>query len=195
MTRAASAPEPAQRLFFALWPDEEARAALGAATARAVRRCGGRAVPATNLHVTLAFIGPVATRRIAELRSIARGHAMAFAQEAPLSLTFERLAYWGRPQILCALAAEPPPAAPALAAALKDTAAAAGFAPDLKPFQAHVTVARKVLHAPAVPITRPVVWRFDGFALVDSRTEPGGPVYSVIDAYPLVKAEKLREQP
>jgi len=193
LTLASPVSEPSQRLFFALWPDEDARRALVAATARAVRRCGGRAVPAANLHVTLAFIGSVAARRVAELRSIARQQAKAFVQEAPLSLTFEGLAHWTRPQILCALAAAAPPAAPALAAALKDAVAAAGFAPDLKPFQAHVTVARKVVHAPTVPVARPVVWCFDGFTLVDSRTEPRGPVYSVIESYPLVKAEKARE--
>ena len=193
MTVTFAGPEPAQRLFFALWPGGEARAALAAATARAVRRCGGRPVPATNLHVTLAFLGSVPARRIPELQRIAREQAAAFTQEAPLSLTFERVAHWSRPQILCGLAAETPPAAAALAAALKDTAAAAGFLPDLKPFQAHVTIARKVLHAPTVPIARPVVWRFEDFALVDSRTETRGPVYSVIESYSLVRTLKAHE--
>lgn len=193
MKRAGAALEPAQRLFFALWPDAEARAALTAAIARAVSRCGGRPVAEANLHVTLAFLGSVPVRRVPELQRMARDQAAAFAQEAPLSLTFERLAHWGRQQILCALSAEAPPTAPALAAALKDAAAAGGFVPDLKPFQPHVTIARKVLHAPAVPIARPVVWRFEDFALIDSRTEPGGPVYSVIESYSLVKTEKARE--
>jgi len=190
---AAAGREPAQRLFFALWPDAEARTAFTTVTARAVSRCGGRPVAEANLHVTLAFLGSVPVRRIPELQRIAREQAAAFASEALLALTFERLAHWSRQQILCALAAEAPPAAPALAAALKDTTAAAGFVPDLKPFQAHVTIARKVLHAPAAPIARPVVWRFENFALVDSRTEPGGPVYSVIESYSLVKTEKARE--
>jgi RNA 2',3'-cyclic 3'-phosphodiesterase len=193
LTAASPAPEPTQRLFFALWPDGEARAALTAATARAVRRSGGRPVPEANLHVTLAFLGSVPTRRIPELQRIARERAAARIQETPLSLTFERLAHWSRAQILCALAAEAPPAVPALSALLKDTAAAAGFVPDLKPFQAHVTIARKVLHAPAEPIAHPVVWRFEDFALVDSRTEPGGPVYSVIESYSLVKRRKARK--
>jgi RNA 2',3'-cyclic 3'-phosphodiesterase len=117
----------------------------------------------------------------------------ACARQAPLSLRFETLAHWVRPQILCALAAEEPSAAQALAAALKDAAAAAGFTPDLKPFHAHVTVARKVVHAPGKPALRAVVWCFDTFALVDSRTESCGPVYSVIESYPLVERQKLHE--
>jgi RNA 2',3'-cyclic 3'-phosphodiesterase len=181
------------RLFFALWPDEPQREALAQAAAKAVRSCGGRAVPAANLHITLAFIGSVPRPRVTELGAIARQVAARCAQEGPLTLHFERLAHWTRPQILCALASEASAGAHALALALKDATAAAGFAPDLKPFQAHVTVARKVLHAPRRPALRALAWCFDAFALVDSRTESGGPVYSVIESYPLAKAQKARE--
>jgi 2'-5' RNA ligase len=41
----------------------------------------------------------------------------------------------------------------------------------------------------ALPRLRPVVWRFDAFALIDSRTEPSGPAYSVIDSYPLIRMD------
>jgi hypothetical protein len=30
------------------------------------------------------------------------------------------------------------------------------------------------------------VWPFDSYALIDSRTESSGPVYSVVDSFPLV---------
>ena len=155
--------------------------------------CGGRPVPAANLHVTLAFLGSVPRRRVEELRAIAQRAAQAFSQDAPLVLRFSALAHWARQQILCALGAEEPPLAQALAGALKDAAAAAGFAPDLKPFHAHVTVARKVAHAPPRRVLRPLPWRCDSFALIDSRTEAGGPVYSVIESYLLVKAEKAHQ--
>jgi 2'-5' RNA ligase len=49
------------------------------------------------------------------------------------------------------------------------------------------------MHAPPWPVLREVVWRFDAFALVDSRTEPAGPVYSVIESYPLADTEKAHE--
>ena len=192
MTPEGRAPAATQRLFFALWPDEAARLALEAATDRAVRRCGGRPVPAANLHVTLMFLGSVASERLSEVQSLARAVAAACVQEQPLALTFDRLVHWSVPHILCALA-QAPDAAGRLAAALKDVAAAAGFTPDLKPFRAHVTVARKVLHAAHLPALRPVAWHFADFALIDSRTEPSGPVYSVMESYPLVKSEKARE--
>jgi 2'-5' RNA ligase len=189
--RAASA--PARRLFFALWPDEDARSALGAATAKAVRRSGGRPVPVGTLHVTLAFLGSVSTARLPELHRIACEQATAFTQDAPLSLTFERLGYFRRAHLLCVLGGEESRSAVALAAALKDATAAAGFTPDLKPFQAHVTLARKVADAANLPAVRPVLWRFAEFVLVDSRTDPSGPVYSVIESYSLVKTQKARE--
>jgi 2'-5' RNA ligase len=199
--------EPTRRLFFALWPDAEQRGALAHATRKSVRSCGGRPVPVQSLHVTLAFLGSVPEGRVPELDRIARRVADAFPAAAqPLLLTFDRLVHWARPQILCALGTEEPGAvqtpgeprdgdaasAPALSATLKNETAAAGFSPDLKPFRAHVTVARKVAHAPSVLALQPVLWRFHAFALIESRTDPAGPVYSVIESYLLVKAEKAR---
>jgi RNA 2',3'-cyclic 3'-phosphodiesterase len=189
----APAPEPTQRLFFALWPDEAQRQALWQATAKAVSKCGGRPVAAANLHVTLVFLGSVPQRRLPQLQAIAQRAARARAQDVPLSLRLDALAHWPRQQILCALAADEPPLAQALAAALKDAAAAAGFSPDLKPFHAHVTLARKVARAALRPALRALLWRFDSFALIDSRTETDGAVYSVIESYALVNTQKAHE--
>ena len=185
--------EPTQRLFFALWPEEEPRQALARAIAKAARSTGGRAVATANLHVTLAFLGSVPQRRVSEVKRLAERAAADCVLEAPLSLRFETLAYWPRQQLLCALASEEAPTATALAEALKDAAAAAGFTPDLKPFRAHVTVARKVTHTPRRSVLRAIVWHFDAFALVDSRTDPEGPIYSVVESYPLVKTAKPHE--
>jgi RNA 2',3'-cyclic 3'-phosphodiesterase len=189
----AETSEPTQRLFFALWPEQGARQALARASAEAARSSGGRAVRAENLHVTLAFLGSVPRRRVPEVKAIAERAAENCTQEEPLELRFEALGYWARQQILCAEVAGETPAATALSAALKNGAAAAGFTPDLKPFRAHVTVARKVMHAPRERALRALVWRFEDFALIDSRTEAAGPVYSVIDSYSLVKREKAHE--
>jgi RNA 2',3'-cyclic 3'-phosphodiesterase len=190
-----------RRLFFALWPDAAQRTALVHAIHKGVRSCGGRPVPEHNLHATLAFLGSVPEVRIAELDGIAREHAREFRGTGPLQLTFDRLEHWARPQILVALgpedhgvaAAPRAGAAGALAATLKDATAVAGFSPDLKLFHAHVTVARKVRHAPPPEVTRVVHWEFSAFALVESRTLSQGPLYSVVASYPLVNAEKARE--
>ena len=192
MTRDPAA--PARRLFFALWPDETQRRELEHAVAKAVRHSGGRPVPMPNLHVTLAVLGSVAVAHIPDLQRIAREQAARLAPDAPAILTFGRLAHWKEAQILCALAVEQSPTARELAVALQEAAAALGLTPDRKPFRSHVTLARKVARPGALPELRPVVWRFEAFALIDSRTEPSGPVYSVIDSYPLFRTDKARDQ-
>jgi 2'-5' RNA ligase len=194
LTLGAVAAERSQRLFFAFWPDEAARAALAHATIKAVQHSGGRPVPAANLHMTLAFLGSVPERRIGELQRLAEAQAAACARARPIALSFERFDFFRRAQVLCVLAAEDESAAaPLLASALQNASAAAGFNPDLKPFRAHVTVARKVTHATSPAALRPVVWEFSRFALISSRTEAAGPVYSVVESYPLVTTQKVHE--
>jgi 2'-5' RNA ligase len=187
---------PARRLFFALWPTPEQRRALSMAAAAAVAASGGRAVAEDNLHVTLAFLGQVPTDRLAALGALAHQLAAACGVHSATSLTlqFEQLAYWREPQILCALAIENSGAAAALAAGLKREASAGGFLPDLKPFRAHVTVARKVARAPPSTSLPSVRWQCAAFALVASHTAAAGPVYSVLESYLLGKHEKLRTQ-
>jgi RNA 2',3'-cyclic 3'-phosphodiesterase len=185
-----------RRVFFALWPGEPQRAALVHATAKAVRACGGRPVPRTDLHVTLCFLGSVPATRVAELGAVARQVAAGPAPPAAVALDFERLEHWVRPQLLCALTAAVPPTAatrvaPDLARALGDAAQAAGFSPDLKPFRAHVTLARKVVKAHFDDRIRPVRWEFAAFALIESRTLATGPVYSVVESYALVEVQKV----
>lgn len=192
MTPAEAA--PTRRVFFALWPSAEERHALARATHPAAAASGGRPVAEASLHATLAFLGSVPAVRLGELDALAQQVAGEFAAATtrPPPWRFETLAHWARARVLVALAREEP-RAQALAARLKELSAAAGFRPDLKLFQAHVTVARKVEHAgAATPRLRPVEWRCDAFALIDSRTEAAGPVYSVVESYPLVKAEGTR---
>jgi 2'-5' RNA ligase len=192
------ATEPTRRLFFALWPDESMREAMTQATRRAARASGGRPVPAENLHVTLAFLGPVPERRLPRLAEIARNVAGALGARCDsagtsaeaLELLFDRLEHWRATHLLCALAAEPPARVAALARALQDRLVADGFAPDLKPFRPHVTVARKVLHASAAGKMHPVAWRFTELALIESRTLREGALYSVVESYPLCGTQK-----
>ncbi len=194
MSGAAQPRQPGRRLFFALWPDEASRVALAIATTAAVSACGGRAAAVQNLHATLAFLGRVPERRIGELKDIAGRIADTFVPECPLELQFDELAHWVGPKILVALSPIESPAAHALARHLKTVTQAAGFAPDLKPFHAHVTLARKIERLPVAPMAHPVTWSFDGFALVESRASGAGAAYSIVQSYLLVKREKAHRQ-
>lgn len=178
--------EPTLRLFFALWPEAELRAAFAHATRHAVRACGGRPVPAASLHVTLAFLGSVPQGRMPALVSIARQVAV---RSRPVALTFDRLERWAKPQVLAATSSVSSPHVAALAEALCQQAAAGGFSPDLKPFRAHVTVARKVVRRADSPAMDPIPWAAAGFALVSSITAAQGPAYSVIESFTLDGAQ------
>jgi 2'-5' RNA ligase len=180
---------PTRRLFFALWPDEAARAALLTATSAAMTAAGGRAVAMHNLHVTLAFLGAVPESRLDELQRIALKVQRGVSSRQAIALHFDELEHWVRPQILVAVSRAASPAASSLAEELKSATLAAGFSPDLKPFQAHVTLARKVSRAASAPLGERVSWRFDAFALIESRTEASGPSYSIVQSYPLVEPD------
>ena len=199
---AAAAPEPTRRLFFALWPDERMRQALAQATHEAARASGGRPVPANNLHVTLAFLGSVPERRLAQLTALARRAAVPAscdeaspACDAPgVELVFERLEYWRAAHLLCAVPARAPARVAALARSLQERLTEGGFAPDLlktaqpagsniaKPFRPHVTLARKALRPPRSMEMAAVTWSFVEVALVESKTHPEGAEYRVLES-------------
>ncbi|MFO7278702.1 MAG: RNA 2',3'-cyclic phosphodiesterase [Pseudomonadota bacterium] len=184
----AAAREPTRRLYFALWPSEEERKALVHATRKIVRAAGGRRMPPGNLHITLAFLGSVPERRIPELEAAAGRAAQAFraAGGVPVNVTLDRIEHWAKPQIVGATTSLPPRAAADLASILRRELVAAGFAPDLKPFRAHVTLVRKVARRTMSDVEMPpVTWSFTGFALVESRTTPSGSLYSIVRSWPL----------
>jgi 2'-5' RNA ligase len=179
---------PTRRVFFALWPDETQRAALSSATREAVQASGGRAVEARNLHVTLLFLGSVVESRIHELRSLACRVAAA-RRDGCAALVFDRIDYWKKPQVLVLTTGSEADRhyrpLEELAETLRRETVAAGFAPDLKPFRSHITLARKVpsgRHARRLP---PISWRATAFALVESRTQPQGADYHVLESFPV----------
>jgi len=165
---------PARRLFFACWPDEATRAAIVHASRKALRGSGGRPVPPGNLHATLAFLGSVPEDRLPAI--LAAGQAI---RAAPFEFRFERIDFWPRPQVLVARA-ENPGGVEDLVAALWAQVAALGLERDLRPFRAHVTLARKV-RKPAAGLTlHPVTWPVRELSLVESVTDPAGARYQVL---------------
>jgi 2'-5' RNA ligase len=174
------------RLFFALQPTAKQSAALLARTAPVVEKLQGQRVPAENLHATLCFVGAVAEERLDELRA-----AAATVRAPALKLRFEQLEFWDKPRVLCATGTRESDAAHDLARRLAEAAIAAGFAPDIKPFRAHLTLARKVNAAEAAKVEWPrgfspaMTVRCDRFVLMQSRREEGGSIYSAVDSWAL----------
>ena len=176
------------RVFFALWPDAGTRERVASAAA-ALRLPDGRPVPPQNYHLTLAFIGEVTRSQIAVLQQIGRG------QRAPgCTITFDAYEYWPEPQVVAAVAREPPSALAELWIQLHQDLAFQPAVPKRNrrqpPLRAHVTLARKVAQAPVLPAMSPFEWSARSFSLVQSDTSSAHSVYTVVDTWPL-----LDEQP
>ncbi|KQW89206.1 hypothetical protein ASC94_22445 [Massilia sp. Root418] len=148
------------KLFFALWPDEDTRAALAGLQPLAP----GRAIAPAKLHLTLAFLGQQPAAALAPLLAILEGLAVP-----ELRLRIDCLGYFQRPRIAWAGMSTPPPALLALQAELMARLEAAGFsAATHGQFKPHVTLARDAQSAPPATPFAPVPWRAAEVALVES---------------------------
>lgn len=174
------------RLFFALQPVNEQSAALAAQVAPLIAHLGAQPMRAENLHATLCFIGAIEPSRLDALRA-----AAATLRGRPIRLRFDALEYWDTPKILCATASRDSSSATELSIALGEAAVAAGFSPDIKPFRAHCTLARKISAAQAatvpwpLPLEPPTVMAAEKFVLMESRRNDAGSVYSAVESWPL----------
>ncbi|MBU3054946.1 RNA 2',3'-cyclic phosphodiesterase [Pseudomonas indica] len=167
---------PSLRLFFALpCPLELARAI---ADWRDALELDGKPVAATNLHLTLAFLGSQPRGRVDELKSLASACATgAFA------LRLDRLGCW-RNGLLHLDASHPPEALLQLERQLRQALLGAGFEPERRPFHAHLTLARRCTRMPAGVIPT-FDWLADRFSLFVSENSPKGTHYRTLADWPL----------
>lgn len=166
------------RLFFALWPDDAARAALADLARSTAGRYGGRPVPAANLHLTLVFLGEVDPARIGALRSAAEGLA---CPGFPFQL--DRIGGFRRAGVAWAGCRRPPPALLSLQSTIEGRIREAGFSPDDRAFAAHLTLARRVREPVEPEDMQAVEWRANAFALVESARGEGA--YRTLAEWPL----------
>ena len=182
MTDSGGLREPAARMFFALWPDAPARAALAGLAHAIARAAGGRAPAAANLHLTLAFVGDVAPARVAALRETGRGVA---AEISPFTLVLDRLGAFRDGGIAWIGAAEIPSGLADIAERLSHRLSAEGFRVDRRAYAPHLTLARKCRMPPKDAHTVRIAWRVDELALVESVLRPGEPSYRDDSCWPL----------
>ena len=167
-----------QRLFFALWPDDELREAL--VPLRSLKHeCGGRAHPPGNFHITLSFLGMVDgdTRECLEL---AAGEIVG----TPFELVLDRFGYWPRPRVVWLGCSDTPEPLDDLVRQLNTVVAQCGLQPEKRPYQPHLTLLRKAKRAPLE--TAPIFnWSANSFVLAESVSTPGGVEYRVLRSWPL----------
>jgi 2'-5' RNA ligase len=167
-----------KRLFFALWPQPETSLKLYELAGRFAP--GGKRVPPENIHLTLVFIGPAppALERCAEqVADAIRG--------ASFPLMLEQVGGWARSGILWAGPARSPRALLHLVEALNTGLAGCGYAPETRPYAAHLTLARKIRHPQGMHQIDPLRWDVCQFCLVQSRTDAGGARYEILRTWPL----------
>jgi 2'-5' RNA ligase len=80
-----------------------------------------------------------------------------------------------------------PAALPQLVAQLQQGLIACGYPPEERPFQAHITLLRKIRRPPEVEqLDSPLSWPVSEFVLVESRTLPQGAEYRILRQWPLL---------
>jgi len=149
---------------------------------RAHKLIGKRAkrVPAHNLHITLAFLGSVPREQRECYEQAAAG-----IQIQSFTLSLEHIGHWPLPRILWLGASQQPEALLMLVHNLSAALSACGFTPEIRPYHAHLTLARKVDRPLPVRSIKPIDWEVDSFALIESVTAPEGPRYQVLERWPL----------
>jgi 2'-5' RNA ligase len=134
----------------------------------AQRDCGGRATREDLIHLTLAFLGDADPASASAAARSARARATSFRLEVARYWKHNRIVWVGPEKVPAPLAA--------LAQSLGET----------RPFEAHVTLLRKA-HAPRGPLPPlpTLEWPVTEYALMNSRLEPEGPVYAVLERFSL----------
>ena len=167
------------RLFFALWPDDTARAALADWGRRIHRVTGGHPTRAETIHQTLAFLGDCEPARLAAVEGAAgRVHPRRF------ELVLDRAGVWNHNRIAWAGTSAVPPELAALVADLRAALVEARFALDRKPFVPHLTLVRNTRHGGALPALEPIRWPITGFVLVRSQLRADASDYAIQGRWP-----------
>jgi 2'-5' RNA ligase len=169
-----------QRLFFAARPDDDVCGELARIARAHLAPGNGRLIAASNLHLTLEFLGAVG----AGVRDCAARVAQSVSAPA-FELEFQRLGFWSRPRILWTAPESTPDALAGLVSTLRKALVACGHRPEARPFRAHVTLARKVRGPLEQATHAPVRWSVSEFHLMVSETLPEGARYRSLGCWPL----------
>ena len=166
-----------QRIFFALWPDDDTRARV-AAVGEQLTPWQGRRVRPENLHITLAFLGDVEEAITTQLQSV-RIPGRGF------SVTLDNLGWWRGPRVIWLAPTLIPPALTSLVDTINTHVAGLGIDVDPRPYRPHLTLVRKAARRPPPVEFEPIFWQINGFCLVQSETGQTGSNYKVLCSWPL----------
>ena len=164
------------RIFFALNPGERVRREVH--TLQQASGVEGRAVPAANFHVTLAFLGMQEANLIPRVCEV----ASSLSFEA-CDVVLDQLGRFKRAGVLWLGVSRVPEALGRFQHDLVGALLDAGIGYDRKPWKMHLTLYRK-MRTPA-PTIGPIEvrWRLENFSLVESVSVNRGVEYHDIGCW------------
>ena len=166
-----------QRMFFALWPNDEVRKEIASVAKQAAQHHQGKLMRTNNLHLTLAFLGNVTDDQRQCVEAMADTISIT-----PFSLCLDHIGVFPRPKVLWLGVKEKPDALMQLSASLGKCAYDCGIKLDEKAYNPHITLMRKVNHLHDMTIDS-VSWSVDHFCLVQSVTHQEGVEYRVVKSW------------
>ena len=168
------------RVFFALWPDRAMRQRLAQIARQMPVERPARRVPDYNLHLTLHFIGDICFDELTCLRRQAR-----LVEGRRFELVIDQHGHFAKPRIGWMGCSRIPDALQQLHSQLGQCLRPCGYTPETRPFNPHVTVARKMMRPPRMEAIEALIWKVESFALIESRAVDNGVKYEVVETYPI----------
>lgn len=163
-----------------MWPSDDLRTRIHAATRAAARESGGRLIPPRNFHVTVLFLGPVLLPRVEAVKE-----AGAATTSAAFDMALDQIESWPGSNVLCLTCSRTPPALNELAEQLRFSLLPRQFKLGKQVFRPHVTLARDLPRIRSTDSIDGFHWRVEEFVLIDSQLLPGGSKYSVLGQWSL----------
>lgn len=174
-----------QRLFVALWPNDELRNRLVDIQTEFGLSKLGRLVPAHKLHITLQFLGDVTVAEVEPTRQFVNG-----LQFSPFSIEFDSVGSWPRNEVAWVGSKIPCQQLDDLVATIRD-----GLSDGrrrTRKFVPHITLARKVRRKLHQPI-KPLLWPVNRVDLIRSVLDSQGSQYeSIAHSGSVVSVDQLR---
>lgn len=168
-----------RRLFLAFWPAKSEQQRFHALAQLHRPTDNRRPLAVHKLHMTLSFLGSVD----AETERCVCGMAESLVWQ-PIEMQFNRLGWFAHPKVLWAGCSDVPPELKDLAATIQAGVTRCGIESELRPFQPHITLARKVAQAPVQTVVETLTCLFDELCLVQSRSGDNGVSYSTLKKWP-----------
>ncbi len=167
------------RIFFALWPDKETRSSL-CAISQQFKDEKFRLLKKSNLHITLEFLGEVAEDDLQQL--VEKSNTI---QAEPFNIELTRIGWWRKPGVIWIGTHNSPEQLIHLVESLKQIVEQQGLETDKRPYEPHVTIARKVKQLQLPKQSIDIRWQVNSFVLVISKPTNSGVEYHVIHEWPL----------